>query len=86
LSIDKNDRHRGSDEGNTPLLGNGDAAPDDREVVIGGEEGDQAKSEATNGLGETEPIETEPAKSEPAKSEPAKTETVRARPRGRCCW
>jgi hypothetical protein len=63
------------------LLGDGDVAPDDGEVVIGGEEGDQAKSKATDGLGETEPIETEPAK-----SEPAKTETVRARPRGRCCW
>jgi len=45
-------------------------------MVIGGEEGDQAKSEATDGLGETEPVE----------SEPAKTETVSARPRGRCCW
>ena len=63
------------------MLGDGDVAPGDGEVVIGGEEGDQAKSEATDGLGETEPIETDPAK-----SEPAKTETVRARPRGRCCW
>jgi hypothetical protein len=80
LSIDKNDRHRGSDEGDTPLLGDGDGAPGEGEVVIGGEEGDQAKSEATNGLGETEPIETEPAK-----SEPAKTETVRARPGRSCC-
>jgi hypothetical protein len=81
LSIDKNDRHRGSDEGDAPLLGDGDVAPGDGEVVIGGEEGDQAKSEAADGLGETEPIETEPVE-----SEPAKTETVRARPRGRCCW
>ena len=75
MSIDKNDRHRGSDEANTPLLGDGDVAPDDGEVVIGGEKGDQAKSEATDGLGETEPVETNPAK-----TEPAKTETVRARP------
>jgi len=80
LSIDKNDRHRGSDEGNTPLLGDGDIAPGDGEVVIGGEEGDQAKSQATDGLGEAEPIETEPVE-----SEPAKTETVRARPGRRCC-
>jgi hypothetical protein len=80
LSIDKNDRHRGSDEGDAPLLGDGDVAPCEGEVVIGGEEGDQAKSKATDGLGETEPIETEPAK-----SEPAKTETVRARPGTRCC-
>jgi hypothetical protein len=76
LSIDKNDRHRDSDEGDTPLLGDGDVAPGDGEVVIGGEEGDQSKSKATVGLGEAEPVE----------SEPAKTETVRARPRGRCCW
>ena len=41
------------------MLGDGDGAPGDGEVVIGGEEGDQAKSEATDGLGEAEPIETE---------------------------
>ena len=62
------------------MLRDGDVAPGDGEVVIGGEEGDQAKSEATDRLGETEPIETEPAK-----SEPAKTETVRARPGRSCC-
>jgi hypothetical protein len=68
LSIDKNDRHRGSDEGDAPLLGDGDVAPCEGEVVIGGEEGDQAKSEAADGLGEAEPIETEPVESEPAKT------------------
>ena len=57
------------------MLRDGDVAPGEGEVVIGGEKGDQAKSEATDGLGEAEPIETEPAK-----TEPAKTETVRARP------
>jgi hypothetical protein len=62
------------------LLRDGDVAPGEGEVVIGGEKGDQAKSEATNGLGEAEPIETEPAK-----SEPAKTETDRARPGRSCC-
>ena len=62
------------------MLGDGDGAPGDGEVVIGGEQGDQAKSKATDGLGETEAVETEPAK-----SEPAKTETVRARPGRRCC-
>ncbi len=67
------------------MLGDGDVAPDDGEVVIGGEEGYQAKSKATNGLGETEAVETEPIETEPAKSEPAKTETVRARPGRRCC-
>jgi len=50
------------------LLGDGEVAPGDGEVVIGGEEGDQAKSEAADGLGEAEPIETEPAKTEPAKT------------------
>ena len=67
------------------MLRDGDGAPGEGEVVIGGEKGDQAKSEATNGLGEAEPIETEPAKTEPAKSEPAKTETDRARPGRSCC-
>jgi hypothetical protein len=57
------------------LLGDGDVAPGDGEVVIRGEEGDQAKSEATDGLGETEAVETETAK----------TETFRARPGRRCC-
>jgi hypothetical protein len=60
LSIDKNDRHRGSDEGNTPLLGDGDVAPGDGEVVIGGEKGDQAEGKATDGLGETEAVEGGP--------------------------
>ena len=56
------------------MLGDGEVAPGDGEVVIGGKQGDQAKGEATNGLGETEAV----------KSEPAKTETVRPRPGRRC--
>jgi hypothetical protein len=56
------------------LLREGEGTPGDGEVVIGGEEGDQAKSEAADGLGEAEPVE----------SEQAKTETVRARPGRRC--
>jgi hypothetical protein len=59
LSIDKNDRHRGSDEGDAPLLGDGDVAPGDGEVVIRGEKGDQAEGKATDGLGEAEPVERE---------------------------
>jgi len=43
------------------LLGDGDVAPGEGEVVIGGEEGDQTESKATDGLGEAEPIETNPA-------------------------
>jgi hypothetical protein len=46
------------------LLGDGDGAPGEGEVVIGGEEGDQAKGKATDGLGEAEPIETERAEIE----------------------
>jgi len=42
------------------LLGDGDIAPGDGEVVIGGKQGDQAESEATNGLGETEAVEAGP--------------------------
>jgi hypothetical protein len=80
FSIDKNDRHRGSDEGDAPLLWDGDVAPGEGEVVIGGEKGDQAEGKATDGLGETQLVE-----SESAKSESAKTETVRARPGRRCC-
>jgi hypothetical protein len=72
LSIDKNDRHRGSDEGDAPLLGDGEGAPGDGDVVIGGEEGDQAKGEATDGLGDTEPVETNPAE-------------TKAWPGRRCC-
>ena len=57
------------------MLRDGDGAPGEGEVVIGGEKGDQAKSKATDGLGEAEPVETESAK----------TETVRARPGRSCC-
>jgi hypothetical protein len=42
------------------LLGNGDVAPGECEVVIGGKEGDQAKGEAADRLGETEAIEAGP--------------------------
>ncbi|MFN6338824.1 MAG: hypothetical protein ACK41W_08900 [Cyanobacteriota bacterium] len=76
MSIDKNDRRRGGDEGDAPWLGNGDVAPGDGEVVMGGEEGDQAKGKATDGLGEAEAVETELTK----------TEMAWARPRGSCCW
>jgi len=42
------------------LLVDGDVAPGEGEVVIGGEEGDQAEGEAADGLGETEAIEVGP--------------------------
>ena len=46
------------------MLGDGDGAPGDGEVVIGGKQGDQAEGKATDGLGEAEPIETNPADTE----------------------
>jgi hypothetical protein len=60
FSIDKNNRHRGSDEGNSPLLGELEGAAGEGDVVIGGEQCDQAKGETTEGLGEAEAIEGKP--------------------------
>ena len=56
----KNCRHRGSDEGDSPLLLEGDVAAGECDVVIGGEQGDQAEDETADGLGQTEPVETGP--------------------------
>jgi hypothetical protein len=42
------------------LLGDGDVAPGEGEVVIGGKQGDQAEGEAADRLGETEAIEAGP--------------------------
>ena len=68
FGYDKNDRHRGSDEGDAPLLGDGDVAPGEGEVVIGGKQGNQAKGKATDGQGETDPVETETAMARPERS------------------
>ena len=38
-----------------------EGAPGEGDVVIGGEEGDQAEGEATDGLGEPEAVQTEGA-------------------------
>ena len=43
------------------MLGDGDGAPGDGEVVIGGKQGDQAEGKATDGLGEAEPVKPEGA-------------------------
>jgi hypothetical protein len=45
LSIDNNCRQRGSDERDSPLLLERDTAAEDGDVVIGGEESDQAEHE-----------------------------------------
>jgi hypothetical protein len=60
LSVDKNDRHRGSDEGDAPLLLEADALAGEADVVIGREQGDQAEDQAAAGLEGTEKIKARP--------------------------
>jgi hypothetical protein len=60
LSIDKNCRHRGNDEGDAPLLLESDAAAEDGDVVIGGKESDQAEDQAAARLDGTEVIQAWP--------------------------
>jgi hypothetical protein len=61
LSIDNNCRQRGSDENDSPLLLELEGAPECGDVVIGGEEGNQADGDAAEHLGHTQAIEAEPA-------------------------
>jgi hypothetical protein len=49
--FDNHCRHRGSDEGDAPLLLELEGAPGEGDVVKGGKKRDQAESEATDGLG-----------------------------------
>jgi len=65
LSIDKNCRHRGKDERDSPLLLEGDAAAGECDVVIGGKQGDQAEDKTADGLGQTEPVEAEAVETGP---------------------
>ena len=60
LRVDKNCRHRGSDEGDAPLLLEADAAAEGGDVVIGGKECDQAKDHSPAGLDGTEVIQAGP--------------------------
>ncbi|MFM9101872.1 MAG: hypothetical protein ACKOPS_11300 [Cyanobium sp.] len=60
MSIDKNCRHRGSDERDSPLLREGEGAAGEEDVVIGGEQGDQAKEQAADGLKQTKLIKAWP--------------------------
>jgi hypothetical protein len=60
LSIDKNCRHGGSDERDSPLLWELDACAGEGDVVIGGKQSNQAEQQATDGLEEAEPIEAGP--------------------------
>ena len=57
LRVDKNCRHRGSDENDAPLLLELEVVAGDGDVVIGGEQGDQAEGQAADGLGDAEAIE-----------------------------
>jgi len=59
LRVDKNDRHRGSDAGNSPLLLDWEVAADEGDVVIGLKQGDQAEDQAADSLGKAKPVKTE---------------------------
>jgi hypothetical protein len=59
LSVDKNDRHRGSDAGDSPLLLDWEAAAGEGDVVIGRKQGDQTENQSANGLGKAKPVKTE---------------------------
>jgi hypothetical protein len=50
LRVDKNDRHRGSDAGDAPLLLDWEAAAGDGDVVKRGEQSDQAEDQSANDL------------------------------------
>jgi hypothetical protein len=60
LSIDKNCRHRGNDEKDSPLLLETDAAAEGGDVVIGRKECDQAENQTATGLDGTEVIQAVP--------------------------
>jgi hypothetical protein len=60
LSIDNQNRHRGSDEPDAPSLGELEPGTGgEGDVVIGGKQGDQAEEQAADGLGEADAIEAE---------------------------
>ncbi len=62
LRVDKNCRHGGSNERDSPLLLELDACAGEGDVVIGGKQGDQAEQQATDGLQPAEPIEAGPGR------------------------
>jgi hypothetical protein len=61
LSIDNNCRQRGSDENDSPLLLELEGAAEEGDMVIGGEQGDQAEGEAAEHLEHAEAVEAQPA-------------------------
>ena len=60
LRVDNHCRHRGSDEGDAPLLLEADAAAEDGDVVIGRKKSDQAEKQTAAGLDGTEVIQAGP--------------------------
>ncbi|MFN7894849.1 MAG: hypothetical protein ACK5Q6_01625 [Cyanobacteriota bacterium] len=56
----KNNRHRGSDEGHARLLLEADAVASEGDVVLGGQQGDQAEDQPAAGRDGTEVIEAGP--------------------------
>jgi hypothetical protein len=60
LSIDNNCRQRGSDEKDSPLLLELEGAAEEGDMVIGGEQGDQADGDAAEYLEHTEAIKAQP--------------------------
>jgi hypothetical protein len=62
LSVDKNERHRGNDEPDAPLLRELEGgAGGEGDVVIGGEQCDQSNHDAGDGLDRSLAVETEAA-------------------------
>ncbi len=58
MSIDKNDRQRGSDEPDAPLLLEGEVTAGEGDVVIGGKQSDQGDHAAAEGFQQAFAIET----------------------------
>jgi hypothetical protein len=62
LSIDNNDRQRGSDEPDAPLLLQGDDGREDGDVVIRAEQRNQADDDSGNGLEQPLRVQAEQAR------------------------
>jgi len=61
LSIDNNCRQRGKDERDSPLLLELQGVAGEGDVVIGGEQGNQAQGDAAKHLEHTQAIKAQPA-------------------------
>ncbi|MFM7285303.1 MAG: hypothetical protein ACKOPS_06425 [Cyanobium sp.] len=61
MSVDKNCRQRGSDARDAPLLLELEGAAGEGDVVIGGEQGNQAEGDAAEHLEHAQAIKAQPA-------------------------